>query len=119
MGELYLCLLNQYIRQINQGQNKYLEAVFELYQSGIARGYLIESQYLSRFIYRNAIFSGLKLGRFPEVFDFIHQYKNKLDKKYKDSTFYFCLTRYHYAIGDFDTVVGLLKQYDCKDLLII
>jgi len=117
VGELYLRLLNQYIRRINQGQNKYLEAVFELYRSGIAGGYLMEGQYLSRFIYRNAVFSGLKLGRFPEVFEFIHQYKNKLDKEYRDSTFYFCLTRYHYSIGDFDTAVGLLKQYDYKDLL--
>ena len=117
VGELYLRLLNQYIRRINQGQNKYLKAVFELYQSGIERGYLMEGQYLSRFIYRNAVFSGLKLRRFPEVLDFIHQYKNKLDKDYRDSTFYFCLTRYHYAIGDFDTAVGLLKQYDYKDLL--
>jgi len=116
-GELYLRLLNQYIRRINQGQNQYLEAVFEVYQSGIARGYLMEGQYLSRFIYRNAIFSGLKLERFDEVFEFIHQYKNRLDKNYRDSTFYFCLTRYHYAIGDFDTAVGLLEQYDYKDLI--
>ncbi len=116
-GELYLRLLNQYIRRINQGQNHYLEAVFDLYQSGIERGYLMEGQYLSRFIYRNAVFSGLKLEKYAEVFKFIHAYKNKLDKDYRDSTFYFCLTRYHYAVGDLDTAVDLLKHYDYKDLL--
>ena len=116
-SELYLRLLNQYIRRINQGQNNYLEEVFDLYRSGIAQGYLMEGQYISRFIYRNAVFSGLKLKRFPEVFDFIHEYKNKLDKTYRDSTFYFCLTRYHYASGDLDTAVDLLEQYDYKDLL--
>lgn len=116
-SELYLRLLNQYIRRINQGQNHYLEAVFDLYRSGIAQGYLMEGRYLSRFIYRNAIFSGLKLQRFSEVFDFMHEYKNKLDKNYRDSTFYFCLTRYHYAVGDLETAVDLLEQYDYKDLL--
>lgn len=116
-SELYLRLLNQYIRRINQGQNKYLEEVFDLYRTGIAQGYLLEGQYISRFIYRNAIFSGLRLKRFPEVFEFIHQYKNKLDKTYRDSTFYFCLTRYHYALGDLDRAIDLLEQYDYKDLL--
>lgn len=116
-SELYLRLLNQYIRRINQGQNEYLEEVFDLYRSGIAQGYLMEGQYLSRFIYRNAVFAGLKLACYEEVFEFIHQYKNKLDKDYRDSTFYFCLTRYHYAKGDLDTAVGLLEQYDYKDLI--
>ncbi len=116
-SELYLRLLNQYIRRINQGQNEYLEEVFDLYRSGIAQGYLMEGQYISRFIYRNAVFSGLKLKRFPAVFEFIHKYKNKLDKTYRDSTFYFCLTKYHYALGDLDAAVDLLEQYDYKDLI--
>lgn len=116
-GELYLRLLNQYIRRINQGQNHYLEAVFKLYQSGIERGYLFEGEYLSRFIYRNAVFSGLKLQKFTEVYDFMYEYKNKLDGAYRDSTFYFCLTRYHYAVGDMGKAIDLLQQYNYKDLL--
>lgn len=116
-GELYLRVINHYIKKINQGEAGFLEPAFDLYRSGIAKGYLLENQKLSRFIYRNTVFAGLKLEKYDEVFAFIHDYQSCLDSQYRKSTFEFCLARYHYTKGELSAAIDVLQQANYDDLI--
>lgn len=116
--ELYLIAINHCIQGINAGKESiYLEEVFSLYRLGVEEAFLLEDGLLSRFTFRNAVFSGLKLKAFDWVFQFIHDYKKHLAERHQKSTFYYCLSRYYYEVGQYQKAMKLLQQFNYGDLI--
>ena len=115
---LYIMAINHCIQKINQeGGSTYLQEAFSLYRLGIEKDFLITNGIISRFSYRNIVSSGLKLQEFDWVSNFIHQYKKHLEKAVRESTFHYCLSRYHYETGDYLEAMKILQQNKYKDLI--
>lgn len=118
MRGLYLLAVNYCIRRLNDGQKAYFQAVFELYKSGLATGYLLENGILSRFTYHNIVAAGLQTGDLDWVNYFIHEYKNALERSYRESSFSFNLARLEYARRRYDAVLELLQKANYRDPLL-
>lgn len=118
MKGLYLMAINYCIRQLNQGVDKYYREVLDLYKPGIESGYLLENNVLSRFTYHNIIAAGLKAGEMDWVRQFIHEHKNSLERRYRESSFSFNLARLEYILRHFDAVLDLLQKANYADPLL-
>jgi tetratricopeptide (TPR) repeat protein len=116
--ELHLMGINYCIQQVNQGAESYFEDIMSLYQKGLAEGYLLENGVLSRFTYYNIVAAGLRTGQFEWTENFIHDYRGKLDKFYRESSFSFCLARLEYAQQHYDAALPLLQKANYQDPLL-
>ncbi|HFA50750.1 MAG TPA: hypothetical protein ENJ95_17215 [Bacteroidetes bacterium] len=118
MRGLYLMAVNYCIRRLNEGEGRYSAEIFDLYKPGIESGYLLENGVLSRFTYHNIAAAGLKTGALEWVRQFIHEHKNSLERRYRESSFSFNLARLEYARRRFDTVLELLQKANYRDPLL-
>ncbi len=115
---LYQQAINYCIRRLNSGDDHFFKEVLQLYQSGLANGYLLEQGILSRFAYHNIVAAALHVGELDWANGFIHDYKPQLERKYRDSSFSFNLARLEYHRNRFDTVLELLQKANYRDPLL-
>jgi len=116
--ELHLMGINFCIQQVNQGSEPYFDEIMAFYKKGLAEGYLLENGVLSRFTYYNIVAAGLRTGQFGWVEQFIHDYRSKLDRYYRESSFSFCLARLEYARQSYDAALPLLQKANYRDPLL-
>lgn len=117
LRELYLLAINYTIKQFNTGSNSYLAKAYELYQSGIAGGYLLDQGCLTPFTYTNVVSLGLELQDFAWTETFIHSYKDKIIPAEDRSIFGECLAKWYYAQQQYDKAQALLATIQVKDIL--
>ena len=89
-----------------------------LYKTGLSNGYLFENGILRRFTYYNIVAAGLQSNELEWVRYFIHEYKNRLEKKYRESLFGFNLARLEYAHQNYGYVLDLLQKVNYRDILL-
>ena len=115
---LYLLAVNYCVKRINNGDRNYSKEVLDLYKPGLEAEYLFEDGLLSRFTYHNIVAAGIQSQELDWVEQFIHQHKNNLERKYRDSSFSFNLARLEYARSKYDQVLGLLQKANYRDPLL-
>lgn len=115
---LLLMSINFCVRQINNGQRNYLAQLLEFYQVGLATNTLLENGKLSRITYHNIVGTGINSDNLPWTKKFIDQYKNLLEKKFRESTYSFSLARLAYHQKDYNAVLKLLQKANYRDLLL-
>ncbi|MEM1320228.1 MAG: hypothetical protein AAGG75_08225 [Bacteroidota bacterium] len=118
LRDLYLLAINFCIRRVNNEEHHYYNEVLQLYKTGLARGYLTEQGQLSRFTYHNIVVAGLRSGEYSWVEQFIHDYKEQLERRYQDSSFSFNLARLEYFRKNYSPALELLQKSNYKDLLL-
>lgn len=115
--DLYLMAINFCIRRINLAEEGYYRAIFELYQSGLERGALLEDGILSRWTYNNITLTGLRLGEFEWTQRFIHDYAHFLPANHREAAFHFNLSRYYFDTGNYDQAMQHLLRMEYDDVL--
>ncbi len=115
---LYYSAINFCIRNLNKGISKYRRETFELYRTVLEQGYLTKEGKLSRFAYNNIVSTGLSLGEFDWLENFIYEYKSMIDPRYRESNFTYNLAKLNFAQKNYDEAMKLLVQIDERDLLL-
>jgi hypothetical protein len=118
LRELHLIALNFCIRQINVSNRSYFHEALDLYREGLHKDTLLENGYLSRFTYHNIVAAGLQCGELTWVDHFMDQYKNAMERTYRDSTYSFNRAKLAYARGRLRDALGLLQTANYRDLLL-
>jgi hypothetical protein len=118
MHGLFIWAINHCVRQINAGESRYFNEVLDLYKEGLVKEYLFENDVLSRFTYHNIVAAGLNTGDLDWVRYFIHEYKNRLEKEYRESSYSFNQARLEYASLRYDLVLDLLQKANYRDPLL-
>ena len=115
--ELYLLAINYTIKKLNSGSEWHTEKAFELYKTGITEGYLLEDGVLTQFTYINMVSIGIRMQHYEWIEQFVHDYKNSIAKKYRESIFQECLAKLYYAKKEYEKAKELLIQIEVKDIL--
>ena len=115
---LYILAINYCVRQINAGHTHYYGEALEMYKRGLSDEYLMENGVLSRFSYGNIVAAALQAGELDWAEQFIEQYKNKLEKQYRDSSYSYNLARVEFAKGRYGPVLDLLQRANYRDPLL-
>jgi hypothetical protein len=114
---LFILAINYCVRRLNAGDTRFYREGFELYREGLARDHIMESGILSRFTFHNIVALGLHVGELEWVRYFINEFKNKLERRYRESVFSFNLARLSYAEGKHSHVLELLQTANYRDPL--
>jgi hypothetical protein len=115
---LFVWAINYCVRRLNLGEKRYYKEVLELYKPGIEQGILLENDEISTYTYYNVVAAGLQTGDWEWVNFFIYQYKNKLQKQYRESAFSFNLARLEYVQKHFNIVLELLQKVNYRDTFV-
>jgi len=110
--------INYCIKKFNEGDNNYSSELFEMYKEGLRKEFLFTDNILSRFTYRNIATMGMISKEYDWVEDFLIDYKNKLERKYRQHTFEFNLGRLKYERKEYDAALDLLQKAEYRDLLL-
>jgi hypothetical protein len=117
MHDLFLMAINFCIRKINQQEERYFREIFDLYQSGLRHGALLEDGALSRWTYNNITSSGLRLREFEWVKAFLHDYAPLLAEEHRVGASHFNLARYHYEKAELREAMQHLLHIEYDDVL--
>lgn len=117
MHDLYLMAINFCIRRINQADERFFREIFELYQSGLRQGALLEDGTLSRWTYNNIAVTALRLREFEWVHGFLHAFAPFIPENHREGAFNFNIARYHYDTGDYRQAMQHLLRMEYDDVL--
>jgi len=117
-SNLFLFGTNICIKIINNGDLAYLKEILELYKKGLSTKALLENDNLTRFTYQNIVTAGIRTGELNWTRQFLIGYKEKVEKKYRESAFRFNMARLAYQEKQYETAIDLLRDTDQGDLLI-
>ncbi len=117
LNDLYRMAVNFCIRRINQGEEAYYRAIFELYQSGLAAGALLDNGLLSRWTYNNVALTALSLHEFDWTWRFLHDYAPSLPEDHREAALHFNLARYFFEKKDFQNAMSHLLRMEYDDVL--
>lgn len=115
--DLYLMAINYCIRRINQADERFFREIFELYQSGLRHGALLEGGTLSRWTYNNIAVTALRLREFGWVFGFLHDFAPFLPENHREGAFNYNIARYYYDTGDYRKAMQHLLRMEYDDVL--
>ena len=118
MKSLYLIAINYCVQKLNNGIEKYVRAVFELYQYGLEHEILIENQLLSRFTYKNIVAAAIRLQEYQWVTTFIKQYTAVLEPQYQLTYSLYAKAKLNFEQGKFDNTLTLLTQVEFDNLFL-
>lgn len=114
---LYLFATNFCIRKLNEGNEPFVREGWDIYQEGLARGFLVEHGRISAFTFNNIVAFGIKLEVYGEVEAFIEQYRGFLDPAQQQRFVDFNRARLEYKRGNLSEALRLLQTADFKDLV--
>lgn len=115
---LFLLAINYGIRQFNDGQETYLQELFELYRSGLAEGLLLPEGRLSRFAFKNITAIALRLREFAWTERFIEDYQQYLPPRHRENYVHYCLSKLRFEQGRFGQAMERLRQLEYEDLFL-
>lgn len=115
---LYILAINYCVRRINAGELRFYAEVLDLYKVGLEQGYLLDDSVLSRFTYHNIAAAAIHTGDLEWAATFLQTYKNRLEKRYRESAYSFNLARLEYARGNHALVLELLQKANYRDPLL-
>jgi len=118
LRDLYIYGLNYCIKSYNEGNDDFSIELLSMYQKGLEIGFLFTDEKLSRFTYKNIATIGLIEKQYEWVEKFLHGYKSKLEKKYRQNAFEFNIGRLKYELKDYAAALELLQKANYKDLLL-
>ncbi|MCC7464686.1 MAG: hypothetical protein IT261_00365, partial [Saprospiraceae bacterium] len=114
---LFILAINYCVKRLNAGDARYFREGWELYREGLDKDHILENGILSRFTFHNIVALGLQVGELEWVRQFIHDYKTKLERRYRESVFSFNLARLSYAERKHHHVLELLQKANYRDPL--
>lgn len=115
--DLFLMAINFCIRRINQSDESYFREIFELYQSGLQHGALLEDGVLSRWTYTNINMTALRLREYEWVKQFLSEYTPFLPENHREAAFHFNQARFHYDTGAYREAMQHLVKMEYDDVL--
>ncbi len=115
LRDIYTLAINYCIKRLNTGGQKYYKEVFEIYQAGLHEKVFEDDGEFSPFTYKNITAIAIGLKEYKWVKSFIEEYKNKLNKEQREGFYSYCLARYHFALGDYQSAADQLREVDIKE----
>ncbi|MGH1336908.1 MAG: hypothetical protein ACRBFS_12360 [Aureispira sp.] len=116
--QIHIIAFNFCIKQLNTGNETYVQEVFELFQYGLEQAILIENNLLSRFTYKNIITAALRLKKTTWTARFIQHYTPYLEPIYQKSYQHFAQAKLLFTKGAYQQTIQLLHQVEFDDLFL-
>lgn len=114
--DMYVYAINYCIAQINRGGSKYLAELFDIYKAVLAQEVIFDGKYLSPWSFKNIVGIGVRNQAYKWTEDFILQYKNRLDPRFKKNAYTYNLAYLYFYLGKFSKAQSLLNEVVFEDV---
>lgn len=116
--DLLLVAINFCSKRYNTGDTTWLDTQLELYDYGIREGLLLENGWITGYTFLNIGTLALIGRRYHWLEQFIHDYRDKVEPRYRESAPAFNQARLDYALKRYNAALETLQQNIFDDLLI-
>ncbi len=113
---IYYSAINYCIRQINHGNQDFLEELFILYNQLIDKEIIFLNDEFSPWDFRNIVVIALRLGRYEWVERFIHDFNHKIPEMYRDNAVTYNLAQLYFYQKKYDKVIEQLRNVEYEDV---
>jgi len=115
--DMYLYAQNYCIKQINSGNQDYLNELFHLYKTMLEEKIAFDGKYITPWTYKNIVGVALRVEEYKWVEKFIHEYKEHLAPEMRENAFAFNLASFYFNKGDFNKSLELLRNVEFTDIV--
>ncbi len=115
--DIYDAALNYCIKRANTGANEFYEELLVLYKDMISNNIILKKGKMNPTRFRNIIYTATVANEFDWAENFIYEFEDKLDKKYKDNAVTFNLAQVNFARGNFNKVIEYLRDVEFDDMV--
>jgi hypothetical protein len=112
--EIYSTALNYCISKANKGL--FEDELFELYKEGIDRGILINNNLIAPTMFRNIVFSALKVGDSKWAQNFIEENQKYLESRFRNNAVNFSKARVEFHHKNYGNTLNILNQVSYEDV---
>lgn len=113
---VYSHIQNYCIRRVNIGKLEYLQELFDLYQQQLNSGQILHEGELDHTSFKNIVTAGLRIKAFDWVSDFIENYRERVQERYRDNVYHFCKADMYYSQGENKQAIRLLNTVTFTDV---
>ncbi len=113
---VYSHIQNYCIRRINVGKLDYLQELFDLYQQQLNSGLILHGGKLDHTSFKNIVTTGLRIKAFDWVSDFIENYRERVQERYRDNVYHYCKADMYYSQGENKQAIRLLNTVTFTDV---
>jgi hypothetical protein len=114
--EIYSTILGYCINKINKNQTDFFRETFEVYRDGITQNILMTGDTLSVTTFRNIAIAALRVEEFDWAENFISEYAQYVDEKYRENAVEFSLARLEFYRKNFGKVLEHLYKVSYEDI---
>lgn len=107
---------NYCIRNVNKGNDKYLEKLFELQLYIVDKEFNLVNGFISNIDYKNIITIALKLKKYEWSIDFIENSKENVEPHMRENSYNFNKAYYYYSIGQYEDTQEILNSVEFTDV---
>lgn len=110
LKDAYINQLNYCGRKILSGDSSFVKEKFEVCRNEIRSKTYLYSGKMSPVYFKQVVATGLQISEFKWVYDFIHKYKNELERAFRENTFNYSLSLYYFKKKEFDRSLEYLSK---------
>jgi hypothetical protein len=114
--ELYGSALNYCIRQINHGNQSFLDELFILYNQLIDKEIIFLNDELSPWDFRNIVVIATRLKKFEWTENFIINFSPKVPEAYRSNAVSYNLAQLYFHQKKYDKVIEQLRNVEYEDV---
>lgn len=114
--EIYATAISYCVNKVNKGDFTFQKETFFIYKETIENDNLLIGGIISQTDFRNVIFFALRVNEFDWAENFIYEYSQYLDPKYKDNAVEFSLARLEFYRKNFGKVLDHLNKVSYDDV---
>lgn len=118
LRDLHLFAINYCIRRVNEGHPAFFHDILDFYKDGLSKGHSLENGVLSHFTYYNIVAAALQTHDYQWAGQFIYEYRNALERRYRDSAYSFNLARLRFAQKAYSEALELLQHSNYHEPLV-
>lgn len=115
VDEFYSAAQNYCIIKLNQGDQKFVKEVVDLYKDMDQKGILVVEGEIYPWTFRNAVVLGLRLGETDWVEHFINKYRSFLPEAMRENAVTFNSAQLYFYQKKYDKVKILLQEVEFED----
>jgi len=108
---------NYCVIKYNQGEHKYLNEIFELYEYGLKQEIWTADGIIEHTMFYNIVVIACNLERYNWVKTFILQYAECLRKEVREDMKILALCRLEFSMGNFEKTLELLRDIEIVDVM--
>jgi hypothetical protein len=111
----YSSAMNYCIRKVNQGNQNFLNELFELYKGLIQTELIFVDGELSPWNFKNIVSCALRLGKYKWTEDFINNYNKYIPDDFRANAVSFNLAQLYFYQKEYNKVIELIQTVEYED----